>query len=42
MKMLLQYYEDGTFGYKGINDCENENLLKQIDHGKILFRDSSI
>ena len=37
MKMLLQFYEDETFGYKGIDDCENELLLEQIDHGKILF-----
>jgi len=37
MKYFLQYYEDETFGYKSIDDCKNENLLKQIDHGKVLF-----
>ena len=36
MSMLLQYYEDGTFGYKGIDDCYNNTLLKQIKH-EVLF-----
>ena len=40
MGNLLQFYEDETFGYKGIDDCENENLLEQVDHGKVLFEQS--
>ena len=37
--MLLQYYKDGTFGYKGIDDCKNKLLLEQIDH-EVLFEQS--
>ena len=35
--MLLQLYEDGTFGYKGIDNCKNKFLLEQINHGEVLF-----